>query len=69
MQNLNQSILLNLVIGLPPAAEQHRIVAMVDELMALCDRLEAQLTTAQSESRRLLESVLHQALNDKSQVA
>jgi len=41
----------------------------VDELMALCDRLEAQLTTAQSESRRLLESVLHQALNDKSQVA
>jgi len=69
MQNLNQSILLNLVIGLPPAAEQHRIVAKVDELMALCDRLEAQLTTAQSESRRLLESVLHQALNDKSQVA
>jgi len=69
MQNLNQSILLNLVIGLPPAAEQHRIVAKVDELMALCDRLEAQLTTAQSESRRLLESVLHQALNDKSHVA
>jgi type I restriction enzyme, S subunit len=43
-------------------AEQHRIVAKADELMALCDRLEAQLTTAQTESRRLLGSVLRHAL-------
>lgn len=49
-------------IPLPPLAEQHRIVAKVDELMALCDRLEAQLTTTQTESRRLLEAVLHEAL-------
>lgn len=49
-------------IALPPLAEQHRIVAKVNELMALCNRLEAQLATAQSESHRLLESVLHQAL-------
>ncbi len=51
-----------LEIPLPPLAEQHRIVAKVDQLMALCDQLEAQLTTAQSESRRLLEAVLHEAL-------
>ena len=63
MQNLNQSILLNLVIALPPLAEQHRIVAKVEELMALCDRLEVQLTTTQTESRRLLEAVLHEALS------
>ena len=49
-------------IPLPPLAEQHRIVTKVDELMALCDRLEAQLTTTQTESRRLLEAVLHEAL-------
>lgn len=52
-----------LVFPLPPIKEQHRIVAKVEELMALCDRLEAQLTTTQTESRRLLEAALHHALS------
>jgi type I restriction enzyme S subunit len=51
------------MIPLPPLAEQHRIVAKLDELLALCDQLEAQLTTTQIESRQLLESVLHEALS------
>jgi type I restriction enzyme S subunit len=49
-------------IPLPPLAEQHRIVAKVDELMALCDRLEASLQQADEHRRRLLETLLHQAL-------
>jgi len=49
-------------VPLPPLAEQHRIVAKVDELMALCDQLEAQLTTTEADSRRLLEAVLREAL-------
>ena len=47
---------------LPPLAEQHRIVAKVDALMALCDRLEAALTTADTTRARLLEALLHEAL-------
>lgn len=60
--NVNGTKLRNMMIPIPPLAEQHRIVAKVDELMALCDRLEAQLTTTQTESRRLLEAVLHETL-------
>jgi type I restriction enzyme, S subunit len=51
-----------LPLAVPPLAEQRRIVAKVQELISLCDRLEAQLTTTRTESRRLLEAVLHQAL-------
>lgn len=62
LKNVNATELGRLSIPLPPLAEQHRIVAQVDELMALCDRLEVQLATTHSDSRRLLEAVLHEAL-------
>ena len=52
-----------LPMAIPPLAEQHHIVARVDELMALCDQLEAQLTATEADSHRLLEAVLHEALN------
>lgn len=41
-KTINQSHIRSLIVPLPPLAEQKRIVAKVDELMALCDRLEAQ---------------------------
>jgi type I restriction enzyme S subunit len=47
---------------LPPLAEQHRIVAKVDELMALCDQLEASLVEGEQTRSKLLEAVLHEAL-------
>ena len=59
---ISASNLKDVKIPLPPIAEQHRIVAKVDELMALCDHLEAQLCTTEADSRRLLEAVLHEAV-------
>ena len=51
-----------LTIPLPPLAEQHRIVAKVDELMAVYDRLEASLTAVDATRQRLLKALLHEAL-------
>lgn len=52
----------NFIVPIPPLPEQHRIVAKVDELMALCDRLEASLAAAESTRHLLLEALLHEAL-------
>ena len=46
------------LIPLPPLAEQHRIVAKVDELMALCDRLEARQADADSAHAQLVQALL-----------
>ena len=43
---------------LAPEGEQHRIVAKVDELMALCDRLEAEQAGAEAAHAKLVESLL-----------
>ena len=47
---------------LPPIAEQRHIVAKVQDLMVLCDRLEASLTSAEATRCRLLEALFHEAL-------
>lgn len=48
-----------LVVAVPPLAEQHRIVAKVDELMALCDQLEQQTDTSLSAHQTLVETLLN----------
>ena len=60
--NISKVKIVGTTFPLPPLAEQHRIVAKVDELMALCDRLEASLVAGEDARRRLLEALLHEAL-------
>ena len=47
---------------IPPLEEQYRIVAKVDELMALCDQLKARLTDAQTTKLHLTDAIVEQAL-------
>ena len=57
-----------LPIPLPPLAEQHHIVAKVDELMALCDQLEAAKTEREESRDRLVAASLHR-LNSPADTA
>ena len=47
-----------LPFALPPLAEQHRIVAKVDQLMTLVDELETQLIASCGTAARLLDAVV-----------
>lgn len=60
--NVNGTILRSMRIPVPPAAEQHRIVAKVDELMAICERLKADLGTARQRQATLAETLIESAL-------
>jgi type I restriction enzyme, S subunit len=58
IQNLSKGDLEQLQCPLPPLAEQQRIVAQVDELMALCDALEAESAAAMTAHQSLVEALL-----------
>ncbi|MGI2168643.1 restriction endonuclease subunit S [Shewanella sp. MF05960] len=60
--NLFLGAIANLVAIIPPLEEQHRIVAKVDELMALCDHLKARLSAAQTTQLHLTDAIVEQAI-------
>ena len=56
--NISQPKLRSVPIPLPPLAEQRRIVAKVEQLMALVDALESQLATSRATAENLLAAVV-----------
>ena len=62
MPKINHRILRAIPIALPPLAEQYRIVAKVDELIALCDRLKVSLDAFDERRNYLLASLLQKAM-------
>jgi hypothetical protein len=47
---------------IPPLAEQSRIVAKVDELMALCDQLKIRITSASQLQQKLADVMVEQVV-------
>lgn len=61
--NLFLGAISNLVLVLPPEPEQHRIVAKVDELMAICDQLKSRLTEAGQLQQKLADVLVVNAVS------
>ena len=68
-KTLNDTSISNLLIPLPPLAEQKRIVAKIEELLPLVDRYEKAWTKLEDFNRRfpedLKKSILQQAIQGK----
>ena len=63
--NLFLGAIANLVFVIPPLAEQHRIVAKVDELMTLCDQLKERIVASQQLKVKLADAVVERAVAKK----
>lgn len=56
--NLSMTNVSKFLIPIPPIVEQERIVARIDQLMALCDNLEQSITAASGSRTALLNAMM-----------
>jgi type I restriction enzyme S subunit len=61
--NISREKIIAVVVPVPPLAEQHRIVAKVDELMALCNQLKSVVREAQQTQLSLADTITERAVN------
>jgi type I restriction enzyme S subunit len=62
IQHFGPTHLRGMIVPVPPQSEQHRIVAKVDALMALCDQLKSRLNDAQTTQLHLADALVEQAI-------
>ena len=60
-KGIKASKLKEMLIPLPPLQEQKAIVAKVENLLAVCDQLEKQITSNQGHTNALMQAVLKEA--------
>ncbi len=59
-KTVNQKHISSLLVSVPPIEEQSRIVAKVDELMALCDTLKTRINNLQTTQLQLADAMAYQ---------
>lgn len=69
MNNVTRNQIYSLSLPLPPLAEQKRIVAKLDTLMAFCDQLESNIREGKEQAEALLQVALKEALEPKPEPA
>ena len=67
--NFNGTKLASTIVPVPPLAEQRRIVAKVDQLMALVDELERQQETSREEASKLLDAIVQEMTSGGRDIA
>ncbi|WP_423251799.1 restriction endonuclease subunit S, partial [Pseudomonas viridiflava] len=65
--HISTSQVASMPFALPPLPEQHRIVAKVDQLMALCDQLKTRLSKANRINEQLASTLVERALAEVGQ--
>jgi type I restriction enzyme S subunit len=68
-KGIKASKLKQLPIAVPPLAEQRRIVAKVDKLMALVDELERQQDESREKATKLLDAIVQEMTSGERGIA
>ena len=61
-EGLSKKVLEQFEIPIPPIEEQHRIVAKVDELLAICDEMVSKINEIQTTQVHLADTIVEQAI-------
>lgn len=62
MPKINQTVLINAPLVIPPLNEQARIVHKLDELVKFCDQLEKNIMNKKLQNANFLQQIIHESL-------